>query len=176
MVPDNESVKRAGLKRSEFLLLRPNQVKGGTGLLRVREDIVDRTFRTLRTCGKGRYECVVYWTGPAAESIVDGVEHPVHERSPVGYVIDDKWLTDFWKGLGASCRSIRAQVHAHPGRAFHSATDDEWPIVSQSGFLSIVIPNFASDASSLENVWVGRLRPDGKWQALTFAGEGVTLA
>jgi hypothetical protein len=175
-ISDNESVEGAGLKPGEILLLRPNAVKGGGGFLHVATKIVLTTFQTLRQCGAGRCECAMYWTGPTADSLVDGVEHPVHERSPFGYVVDDKWLTDFWKRLAASRRSVKAQVHTHPDHAFHSVTDDQWSIVSQPGFLSVVIPDFATGAPSLDQAWIGRLQLDGKWQQLTSALEGVTLA
>jgi hypothetical protein len=118
----------------------------------------------------------VYWTGPAGDSMVDGVEHPVHERSRFGYMVDDRWLTEFWKKFATLRRSVKTQVHTHPGRAFHSATDDEWPIVSQPGFLSIVIPDFAAGAPSLEQAWVGRLGRDGKWRELSSAAEAFLLA
>jgi hypothetical protein len=34
-------------------------------------------------------------------------------------------------------------VHAHPTDAFHSPTDDTYPIVTTVGGLSIVVPDFA---------------------------------
>jgi hypothetical protein len=170
-VPEHESVDRAGIKPREILLLRPNAVKGGANLLRLGNDIVATTFRTLRECGDGRFECAVYWLGPAEDSIADGVEHPVHERSPFGYAVDDRWLTDFWKRLAGSQRSVKAQVHTHPGSAFHSAIDDKWPIVSQAGFLSIVIPEFAAGEPSLDAAWIGRLQTDGAWRRLSSAND-----
>lgn len=176
LVPENESVERAGLKPDELLLLRPNAVKGGGGPLRLAAHIIRKSFRMLTECGRGKCECALYWTGPASEDVVDGVEHPVHQRSPFGYEIDDDWLTKFWKHLAASKRSIKAQVHTHPGRAFHSQTDDYWPIVSQAGFLSIVIPDFAAGEPSLDKAWVGCLQADGKWRRLTSAAEAVVLA
>src|SRR5579863_599742 len=157
VVPENETVERAGIKPGEVLLLRPNAVKGGTGLLRVAKNILSVTFDQLRHCGRGTCECAVYWTGPALDDVVDGVEHPIHERSPYGYEVDDGWLTKFWVALAKSTRSIKAQVHTHPGEAFHSAMDDRWPIVSQPGFLSIVIPDFATGSSSFDNAWCGQL-------------------
>src|SRR6266849_819430 len=177
VVPENESVERAGLKPNEVLLLRPNAVKGGEGgLLRLASNIVAASFMTLRSCGRGKCECAVYWTGSNADDLIDGVEHPQHVRSPFGYEIDSDWLTQFWKRLAASKRSIKAQVHTHPGRAFHSVTDDQWPIVSQAGFLSIVIPNFAAGEPTLNRAWVGRLQPTGSWQQLSSAAEAVVLA
>jgi hypothetical protein len=38
---------------------------------------------------------------------------------------------------------LLAQVHTHPGRAFHSWTDDEWAIADSAGFFSVVVPCFA---------------------------------
>lgn len=176
LVPENESVERAGIKPREVLLLRPNVVKGGNGLLRLAPDIVQRTFSTLRECGLGECECAVYWIGPSESKLVNGVEHPVHRRSPFGYEINDRWLTDFWKRLAVSKHSVKAQVHTHPGEAFHSATDDNWPMVSQEGFLSIVIPDFATGEVSLKNVWIGRLGGDGSWSRLGSQEQAIGLA
>jgi hypothetical protein len=176
VVPENESVERAGLKPGEVLLLRPNAVKGGNGLLRLAGEIIHETFCTLRECGRGECECAVYWTGPSDSNLVNGVKHPIHQRSPFGYAINDGWLTDFWKHLAASKRSIKAQVHTHPGEAFHSATDDNWPIVSQAGFFSIVIPDFATGDISLNNAWVGRMQADGAWYRLASADQAIGLA
>jgi hypothetical protein len=103
------------------------------------------------------------------------LEHPVHGRSALGYQIDDGWLTTFWKALAASKRSIKAQIHTHPAEAFHSATDDEWPIVSQAGFISVVIPDFALGQPSLENAWIGRLHINGEWQKLASVDEAIVL-
>jgi len=109
---------------------------------------------------------VVYWLGPAAEDVVDDLEHPIHRRSPFGYDVDDNWLTELWKRLGASRRSVKVQIHTHPGKAFHSPTDDKWPIVAQVGFLSLVIPDFATGEPSLNQAWIGSLQEDGTWRHL----------
>jgi proteasome lid subunit RPN8/RPN11 len=176
VVPENETVERAGLKPHEILLLRPNAVKGGTGLIRLTRDVVCRTFRILQDCGRGECECAVYWAGPTEEDLVDRIEHPIHKRSAFGYEIQDNWLTELWKRLAESRRSVKIQLHTHPGEAFHSSTDDRWPIVSQAGFLSIVIPNFATGEPSLDNAWIGRLEADGTWRHLQSAAEAITLA
>jgi hypothetical protein len=139
-------------------------------------NIVRKTFRTFRECGRGECECVVYWTGPAEEDLIDRFEHPLHKRSAFCYEVEDGWLTEFWKALGTSKRSVKVQIHTHPDEAFHSATDDEWPIVSQAGFVSIVIPDFAAGEPSLDKAWVGRLQADGNWRHLGSASEVVVLA
>lgn len=165
LVQENESAERAGLKPNEALLLRQNTVKGGGApLLRLTDAVLARTFEVLRSCGRGECECVVYWTGPVAADAIDGVEHPAHERSPYGYQVDDTWLAHFGFRLGRDRRSVKAQVHTHPGRAFHSRTDDDWPIVAQAGFLSVVIPKFATGGATLRDAWIGYLQQDGTWQ------------
>jgi hypothetical protein len=174
VVQETESVEQAGLKPHEVLLLRPNAVKGGDRIVLVK-DVIAKTFAWLRECGRGECECVLYWTGPSEKLLVDGVEHPVHKRSPFGYELDGPWLTDFWRQLGKSQRSVKAQIHTHPGDAFHSATDDHWPIVSQVGFLSIVIPDFAAGEPTLDAAWIGRLRTDGNWEQLESAVEALAL-
>jgi hypothetical protein len=172
-VPETETVERAGLKPGEVLLLRPNAVKGGA--LSLRSNIVALTFQVFRDCGRGECECAVFWTGPAGDDLVDGFEHPVHKRSPCGYDVDSDWLTGFWNELAASKRSVKVQVHTHPGEAFHSATDDCWPIISQEGFLSVVIPDFAAGPPTLDRAWIGRLGGNGQWQELKSLREAVVI-
>lgn len=134
------------------------------GLLNLAKAVLDETFRTLRDCGRAECECAVYWTGPAIDDSVDRIEHPLHRRSPFGYQVDDQWLTEFWGRLAKEERSIKAQIHTHPSLAFHSITDDQWPIVSQAGFLSIVIPDYATGMATFDRTWIGRLTEDGRWR------------
>jgi proteasome lid subunit RPN8/RPN11 len=176
VVPEDQSIEAAGVTPREVLLLRPNVVKGGDEPLRLARETIGRTFRIFGECGRGECECAVYWTGPANESLVDRVEHPSHQRSPRGYQVDSDWLTEFWKRLAMTGRSVRAQVHTHPGQAFHSAIDDDWPIVSQAGFLSLVIPDFAMGEPSIETAWVGRLKADGEWEQLPSPAEALILS
>jgi hypothetical protein len=172
-VPETETVERAGLKAGQVLLLRPNVVKGG--VLRLASNIVASTFQVFQDCGRGKCECAVFWTGPAGDDLVDDFVHPIHKRSPYGYDVDSDWLTEFWKELATSKRSVKVQVHTHPGEAFHSATDDHWPIISQEGFLSVVIPDFAAGPPTLNRAWIGRLQANGRWQELDSAPEAVAI-
>jgi hypothetical protein len=144
-------------------------------VIAVSRDVITQTFHVLSTCGGGARECVAYWTGTTDNDFVDCVEHPLHSSSEGGYSVEDRWLTGFWRSLGQLRRSIKAQIHTHPAAAFHSAIDDDWPIVSQCGFVSIVIPNFALGAVSLDNAWIGRLRADGKWEQLQSAADVLQL-
>src|SRR5438445_6068139 len=134
-------------------------------MLKVAQTIVAETFTSLRVCGARRYECVAFWTGPAAATdLVDRCDHPKHTRSPGGYQIDDDWLTAYWFRLAREHQSIRAQLHTHPGEAFHSRTDDCWPVIAQPGFVSIVIPDFATGPESFSSAWVVSMDSRGAWK------------
>jgi hypothetical protein len=62
-----------------------------------------------------------------------------------------------------------AQVHSHPGEAYHSGTDDQYAVVTKVGCLSLVVPDFASKPFALGDCAVYRLTADGRWGELTSA-------
>ncbi len=65
--------------------------------------------------------------------------------------------------------TLIAQVHSHPTDAYHSETDDEYPIVTTLGGISIVVPDFAQRSFALEECAVYRLMPGEGWIELSFA-------
>jgi hypothetical protein len=60
---------------------------------------------------------------------------------------------------------ILAQVHTHPGSAFHSPVDDRYPISNKPGFISIVVPNFGTDPTGVGWAWFV-LVGAGQWRQL----------
>lgn len=139
----------------------------GATVLRVPSPLLDATFAHVRVCGRGRAECQVLWIGPWSDpDVVTEVVHPEHRAYRGGFVLDDAWLTRFWLRLAERGDGIRAQVHTHPREAFHSATDDEWPVVHLEGFLSLVIPDFGLGPVSLERTYLAEIGPDGEFRAV----------
>jgi hypothetical protein len=63
--------------------------------------------------------------------------------------------------------TLIAQLHSHPGVAYHSTTDDAYPIATTVGSLSIVIPDFARSPFSIVRCAVYRLSVDGQWNKLS---------
>lgn len=51
-------------------------------------------------------------------------------------------MRDLMLHLRDSRQCLAAQVHSHPGRAFHSLYDDHQAVVRHEGALSIVVPRF----------------------------------
>lgn len=60
--------------------------------------------------------------------------------------------------------SIIAQIHSHPNEAYHSETDNQFPIVATIGGISIVVPRFASDPMDIYNWAVYRLSSQNTWK------------
>lgn len=140
----------------------------------LREGLLREAFSTLSEHGAGRNECVVYLTGARSKpGVVDEVLHPVHMARPGFYEIDGAWLTSAWFDLARSDREVRVQVHTHRGEAFHSQTDDDYPLIQTAGFLSLVIPNFAMGAVGLADAFLVELQSDGRWHELEPARELV---
>jgi hypothetical protein len=122
------------------------------------------TFAHFRECGRGRRECQVLWISSwDVPEILTKVVHSKHQAHAGGFVLDGQWISDFWQDLGNTNMGIRVQVHTHPMQAFHSPTDDRFPIIHKPGFLSLVIPNFGMDAISLSSAYLTEIQPDGRW-------------
>lgn len=144
-------------------------------MLRLAEGLLPETLSTLRRCGGHRNECVVYWSGPLERAdVVDVLLHPAHHAGPSFYEVAPTWLNRTWIELARGRRTLRAQVHTHAGRAFHSRSDDGFPIVQQAGFLSIVLPHHAK-RNDLDGAYLCRLDDSGRWQELPI-NQGLVLA
>lgn len=132
---------------------------------RVPRHIVERTFEHFRQCGAGRHECQVLWLSPwdTPDRISEAV-HPAHKAHAGGFVLDDQWLSEFWLRLARENIGIRVQVHTHPREAFHSHTDDAFPVIHTTGFLSLVIPNYALGPIGFEDAYLAEIQDDGLWR------------
>ena len=140
-----------------------------TAAFKLPRRILQETFAHFRDCGRGGRECQVLWVSPwDAPSPITKVVHPKHEAHIGGFVLDDRWLTAFWFSLAEENLGIRVQVHTHPGEAFHSPTDDAFPIIHTAGFLSLVIPNFAAGPVGFEDAYLTEIQEDGSWREVAI--------
>jgi hypothetical protein len=127
--------------------------------------VLKLTFDRLRKCGRGQRECQILWTSPwNAVNGIAGVVHPKHRAHAGGFEVDSAWLTSFWLQLAERKEGVRLQVHTHPGEAFHSPSDDAYPMIHTSGFLSLVIPRFAQGEIGFDDAFLGELGPDGRFR------------
>jgi hypothetical protein len=132
--------------------------------------VLEETFDYFRRCGGGRRECQVLWVSPwAAVDSISKAVHPRHAAHCGGFVLEDRWLNDFYLTLARERLGIRIQLHTHPGAAFHSPTDDAFPIIHTVGFLSLVIPKFALGPVGFEGAYLTEIQPDGRWREVAIA-------
>jgi len=95
--------------------------------------------------------------------VVDVAVHPEHSAGPLSYEIEQSWLNRFGFALARDGRSVLVQVHTHAGEAFHSLTDDRWPIVTTPGFLSLVLPHFALHRLDHRSMYLAEIEADGRF-------------
>lgn len=97
-------------------------------------------------------EGLVFWgggVGTTGEGYITTVYIPNHP--PQGYRArpDQTTMRQLVRLLHAADQKLLAQVHSHPGEAYHSFGDDENAASYHPGYLSIVIPDFGSHVTIL---------------------------
>jgi hypothetical protein len=135
-------------------------------------DVVAEIQGYLAECGRGGFEGVGFWVGRLAEHVfqveaaVIPAQRATRSNKGVSVVVegDELFRLNVW--LHRHRLTPITQVHSHPDAAYHSETDDAYPIVTKLGALSIVVPDFASSSFSLERAAIHRLMPGGRWDRL----------
>ncbi|MBA7573889.1 hypothetical protein ES708_15690 [subsurface metagenome] len=125
------------------------------------ETVLRDTFKVFRDYGNHFLEACALWVGVDSKDIfyIKEVWFPPQENSMIDYYVSDIDVHMINVKLNKKNYSAIAQLHTHPNGAFHSCIDDEFPILTLPGSLSIVIPDFANlpIKSSLNEMVVYRL-------------------
>jgi len=137
----------------------------------VSNEIIAVTDATLREAGDDGFERFVLWTGVRTGE--EFIVRTTHVPEQTAYKMADgmcvrvdgealfrlnRWQYEHGETLGV-------QVHSHPHEAYHSETDDTFPIVTAIGGVSIVVPEFARAGLTGEGVATYRLSAD-EWAEL----------
>ena len=104
--------------------------------------LIGQTIELLQQGGRKACETVVFWLGKG--DTVDEVYCPVQSVAVDYFHLPSASMRLLMDHLKQDRRRILAQVHSHPGQAFHSKADDEWAVIRHQGALSLVLPKFAS--------------------------------
>lgn len=129
----------------------------------------------LRLVGRDGYEGLGLWVGEKLDRhfTVRGAYIPAqrHIRTAEGVcvIIDASELHKLNVWLFDRRLSLLAQIHSHPGRAYHSKMDDETAVATVVGCLSLVVPDFARDPFELNRVAAYRLDAVGRWAEMRRA-------
>jgi hypothetical protein len=139
----------------------------------VTRELLAETERALRRAGVEGYELFVLWSG-----VVDDDELAVRtchvpkqtsSKTSRGLMVrvEGEALHELNLWLYEHDEVLAAQVHAHPTDAFHSDTDDTFPIVTEIGGLSLVVPDFARRGVMTDGSAAYRLS-DAGWNAVAL--------
>lgn len=140
-------------------------------VIRLPGRVVNETMTFLRSRGEDACEGVVLWVGHLGHAEYHLLHAVVPKQTPiitndgVGYFVDGTELHRLNLWLRENGLTLLAQVHSHPGEAYHSDTDDRWAVVTKLGGLSLVVPDFAREPFDLERLAAYRLTRAG-WQAI----------
>lgn len=127
----------------------------------------------LAQVGRQGLEGMVLWAGVVEDKIAR-VRHTVVPgqtalQLPDGVCVvvaaDELHRLNVW--LYREGLTLVAQLHSHPTEAYHSETDNLFPIATSVGSLSLVVPDFASQTFALARCAVYRLLPERGWVRLS---------
>ncbi len=143
---------------------------------------VNDTDSALRAAGRNRDECFVLWTGvPSGDTFEVRTVHVPKQtayrfESGVCVRVEGPELHRLNVWLYEHVEMLAVQIHSHPTEAYHSDTDDTYPIVTMRGGVSIVVPDFARSGLRGQGTACYRLDDYG-WAELTEeeAGQLVRL-
>jgi len=133
--------------------------------------VVTQTEDSLEAAGHDGYELFVLWSG-----VLDVHTFRIrtaHVPEQTSYQTEDGLLVrvegpalhqlNVW--LFENKEMLGAQIHAHPTEAYHSYTDDTFPIMTILGGLSIVAADFAREGLLNRYTAAYRLSKSG-WQPI----------
>lgn len=136
--------------------------------VRIARQAASTTLSHLRSCGRRGVEGMVLWAGTvtAGEARVEEAIVPVQDGRITVHglivTVSGDELHRINVHLYKTGLKLIAQVHSHPGHAYHSAVDDEYAIATEVGAFSIVVPDFAEGPFEIGDYAVYRLR-EGRW-------------
>ena len=132
-------------------------------------NVIHATLELLRRAGSRGREGIVLWLGYRTDSHIQVTDayQPYHTSKADMFHITPTGMTALHNELRQRRRMVAAQVHTHPGRAYHSKADDRWAIVRHVGALSLVLPDFAfgtTTESFLDTAKVYRFSEKSEWR------------
>ncbi|MCY4421283.1 MAG: hypothetical protein OXC42_08600 [Gammaproteobacteria bacterium] len=135
-------------------------------------EICDETDRHLQDAGRDGNECFVLWSGVIESDCF--ICRTIHIPKQTAYQLpsglcvrveaDELHRLNVW--LYENDERLGVQVHTHPTEAYHSDTDDAFPMVTTLGGLSLVVPDFCQFGVRGQGTALYRLTKSG-WGGLS---------
>jgi len=136
--------------------------------------VLEATDRIMRRFGREKRECYVWWGGSftwdGEGQVLTALCPEMH--SEYGRIhLQTHNLTVMHSHLREIDQILLAELHTHPpGAGGQNDVDAAYPAATYRGFISIVVPDFASPIfHDLRNVYVYEYLGSGGWQQLKRA-------
>lgn len=137
-------------------------------------ELVDQTLEPLQEAGRHGYEAFVLWGGRFVddggfEFVSAYFPEQTTSRGEDGLLVhvDGEVLFRVNRAFYERGLVLGGQVHSHPTDAYHSETDDAYPLVTLIGALSGVVPDFGDGGRERVTDWAWyRLVAVGEWAVL----------
>ena len=134
---------------------------------RIKASAMNDTMDAIRSAGREGYELFVIWSGTLDDDVFAVAR--VHIPEQVSYKlapglcvrIEGSELHRLNVWLFNAQQIVGAQVHSHPGEAYHSEIDNTYPVATLDGSLSIVLPFFGRDGWGSTDIAAYRLEQGG---------------
>ena len=133
---------------------------------------MEHAYKHMREVGQKQLEGVALFAGKESnnlfkiETVIIPKQKAMSLEDGLLYAVDGEELHRINVWLYENKMSLIAQIHSHPTRAYHSDTDDAYPIVATVGGISIVVPDFASRPIDISSWAVYRLTAQSEWLEL----------
>jgi proteasome lid subunit RPN8/RPN11 len=133
---------------------------------------ISQAYRHMRDLGRKNLEGVALFVGKLEGTICYVHETLIPKQVSIMlhegllYAVGEEELYRLAVYLYKKGLRLIAQIHSHPKEAYHSETDDAYPIITVVGGLSIVVPDFATKPASLSTWAVYRLNAENQWVEL----------
>ncbi len=115
-----------------------------------------------------KHEGVAYLLGrtDGSHTIAVATYRPRAETSPGSFVVESSAMVAVVQAAARYSLQIVAQVHTHPGVAYHSAGDIEGARIRYPGYSSLVLPDYGSHLPSLDGAVAYMFSNTDKWTQL----------
>lgn len=144
--------------------------------IRISQELWTKTWSGLRERGAAKREALCVWAGDRQHlpwEVTDVIflgDLPGVEGFALFHRISREAVTQLFGLLQAKGLDLIADVHTHPADWVGlSETDQEHPLEYRIGFISVVLPNYATSEPLLEAAGVHEYTGSMKWKTLELA-------
>jgi hypothetical protein len=138
-------------------------------------ELVEKTLEPLQEAGREGWEAFILWGGrlnePTRELQFVSAYFPrqTASRSDEGLLVlvEGDALFRVNRAFYEQGLLLAGQVHSHPTDAYHSTTDDSFPLMTLIGGLSAVVPDFGAGGREALDRWAWyRLIGPAQWETV----------